>query len=191
MGLVRSIAFISTVVTSPDKACVSYNEFCANCIICSQRVSWGIFGDSSVTVAQWWRVQDFTNLVMRRFPVRFRPKKRQLRFTWIWANWPSSKGCKLLFPVMKANQIKTRCSICLVSKATLMQSQSAVLVPCHLCMFCTCTFDKTNLYWNRVNFRNACVSYISRARSRDRSQNGWTVLRYSVSGPWIWFCNQS
>ena len=68
------------------------------------RGSWGIFGDSSVTLAQWWRARDSTILVNRRSPVRFRPKTRQLRFTWIWANRPSSKGSKLLFPVIKANQ---------------------------------------------------------------------------------------
>jgi len=41
-------------------------------------------------------------------PVRFRPKTRHLRFTWIWAHRPSIKGSKLLFPVIKANQIKPR-----------------------------------------------------------------------------------
>jgi len=35
-------------------------------------------------------------------PVRFRPKTRQLRFTWMWAYTPSIKGSKLLFPVIKA-----------------------------------------------------------------------------------------
>jgi len=64
--------------------------------------SWGIFSDSSVTLAQWPRARDLTNLVIRRSQVRFRPKTRQLRFTWIWANRPSSKGSKLLFPVIKA-----------------------------------------------------------------------------------------
>ena len=39
-------------------------------------------------------------------PVRFRPKTRHLRFTWMWAHRPSIKGSKLLFPVIKANQIK-------------------------------------------------------------------------------------
>jgi len=67
------------------------------------RGSWGIFGDSSVTLAQWWRARDSTNLVIHRSPVRFRPKTRQLRFTCIWANRPWSKGSKLLFPVIKAN----------------------------------------------------------------------------------------
>jgi len=48
------------------------------------------------------------NLVISRSKVRFRPKtcQRQLRFTWIWANRPSSKGSKLLFPIIKAIQIK-------------------------------------------------------------------------------------
>ena len=68
-----------------------------------QRGSWGIFGDSSVTLAQLWRAWGLTNLVIRRSPVRFRPKTRQLRFTWIWANRPSSKGSKVLFPVIKAH----------------------------------------------------------------------------------------
>jgi len=34
-------------------------------------------------------------------PVRFRPKPRQLKSTRIWANRPSSKVSKLLFPVIK------------------------------------------------------------------------------------------
>jgi len=69
----------------------------------ANRGSWGIFGDSSVTLAQCWRARDLTNLVICRSPVRFRPKTRELRFTWNWANRPSSKGSKLLFPVIKAN----------------------------------------------------------------------------------------
>ena len=40
-------------------------------------------------------------------PVRFRPKTRHLKFTWIWAHRPSIKGSKLLFPVIKAIKIKT------------------------------------------------------------------------------------
>jgi len=44
--------------------------------------------------------------VVRRSPVRFRPKPRQLKSVWIWANRQSSKGSKLLFPVIKANKIK-------------------------------------------------------------------------------------
>jgi len=35
-------------------------------------------------------VRQLRNLVIRRSPLRFRPKKRPLRFTWIWANRPSS-----------------------------------------------------------------------------------------------------
>jgi len=35
-----------------------------------------------------------------------RLKPRQLKSVWIWANRPSSKGSKLLFPVIKANKIK-------------------------------------------------------------------------------------
>jgi len=73
------------------------------------RGSWGIFSDSSVTLAQWWRAQDSNFSVIRRSPVRFRPKTRQLRFTWIWANRPSSKNSKQLFPVIsKLNQRKRR-----------------------------------------------------------------------------------
>ena len=67
-----------------------------------KRGSSRIFGDSSITLAQWWRVRHLRHLVIRRSPVRFRPKIRQLRFTWIWVNRPSSKGSKLLFPVIKA-----------------------------------------------------------------------------------------
>jgi len=77
--------------------------------ICTKRGSWGIFGDSSVTLAQWWRARHLRNLVIRRSPVQLRPKTRQLRFTWIWASRPSSKGSKLLFPVIKAISIKCVC----------------------------------------------------------------------------------
>ena len=42
--------------------------------------------------------------VIRRSPVRFRPKTCQLKSIWIWANRPSSKGSKLLFSVIKANK---------------------------------------------------------------------------------------
>ena len=77
-----------------------------NTYICT-RGSWSIFGDSSVTLAQWQIARHLRNLVICRSPVRFRPKTRQLRFTWIWANRPSSKGSKLLFPVMKEIQIKS------------------------------------------------------------------------------------
>ena len=66
------------------------------------RGSLRIVGDSWVTLAPWRRAQHLRNLVIRRSPIRFRPKIRQLRFTWIWANRPSSKGSKLLFPVIKA-----------------------------------------------------------------------------------------
>ena len=45
--------------------------------------------------------------IIRRSPVRFLPNPRQLKSIWIWANRPSSKGSKLLFPEMKANKIKT------------------------------------------------------------------------------------
>jgi len=45
--------------------------------------------------------------VIRRSSFRFRPKTRQLKSGWIWANRPSSKGAGILFPVIKANQIKS------------------------------------------------------------------------------------
>jgi len=70
------------------------------------RGSWVIFGDSWVTLAQWWRARHLNPLAIRSSPVRFRPKTRQLRFTWIWANRPSSKSSKLLFAVIKAIWIK-------------------------------------------------------------------------------------
>jgi len=71
------------------------------------RESSGIFSDSSVPLAQWWRARDSTNVVIRRFKVQFRPKTCQLRFTWIWTNRPSRKGSKLVFPVKTANSMKT------------------------------------------------------------------------------------
>ena len=57
------------------------------------------------------RAQDLTNLVIRRSPIRFRPKPRELKSIGIWANRPSSMGSKLLFPVIKANKIKTWFSV--------------------------------------------------------------------------------
>jgi len=44
-------------------------------IHCYLRGSWGIFGDSSVILAQlqWWRARYLTNLVIRRIPFRFQP----------------------------------------------------------------------------------------------------------------------
>ena len=33
-----------------------------------QRGSWGIFGDSSVTLAQWWRARDLTNFAYPQVP---------------------------------------------------------------------------------------------------------------------------
>ena len=47
--------------------------------------------------------------VTRWSPVRFRPKPRQLKSMWIWANRLPSKGSKLLFPVIKAMKIKILC----------------------------------------------------------------------------------
>jgi len=44
--------------------------------------------------------------VICRSQVRFRPKTRQLKSLWIWANRPSSKGSKLWCPVIKADKIK-------------------------------------------------------------------------------------
>jgi len=46
-------------------------------IHCYLRGSWGIFGDSSVTLAQlqWWRARDSKFLVIRRSPFWFRPKQ--------------------------------------------------------------------------------------------------------------------
>jgi len=65
-----------------------------------------IFIDSFVTLAQWIRVRHLTEMwVIRRFPIRFWPKPRDLKSKWISANRPSSKGSKLFFPVIKANKI--------------------------------------------------------------------------------------
>ena len=52
---------------------------------------------------------DMRNLhdpVTQVYIVRYRPKTRHLRFSWIWAYRPSIKGSKLLFPVIKATKIK-------------------------------------------------------------------------------------
>jgi len=38
--------------------------------------------------------------------IRFRPPKQDLESIWIWDDRPSSKGLKLLLPVIKANKIK-------------------------------------------------------------------------------------
>jgi len=48
-------------------------------------------------------------------PVRFRPKTRHFRFTWIWAYRPSIKGSKLLFPVIKATKINVLVSRCIAA----------------------------------------------------------------------------
>jgi len=66
---------------------------------------WWIFSDSSVTLAHWIRARYLVETwVIRRFPVRFRPKPRELKSIWIWANRPSSKSSKLLFLVINANK---------------------------------------------------------------------------------------
>jgi len=59
--------------------------------------------DSYVALAQWRRARELTNLLIRRSQVRFRPKARQLRSTWIGVNRLSSKGSALLLPVIKEN----------------------------------------------------------------------------------------
>ena len=41
-----------------------------------KRGSWRIFGNSSVTFAQWWRARHLRNLIIRRSLVRFRPQTR-------------------------------------------------------------------------------------------------------------------
>ena len=70
--------------------------------------SWRIFGDASITIAQWRRARDLTNLGYRRSLVRFRPKLLQLKSIWTWANRPSSKDSKLLFPVITTIKSKSR-----------------------------------------------------------------------------------
>jgi len=70
--------------------------------------SWWIISDSFVPVAQWIRSRHLTEIwVIYRSWVRFRPKPRELKSIWIWVHRPSSKCSKLLFPVIKANQIKS------------------------------------------------------------------------------------
>jgi len=69
--------------------------------------SWRIFGDVSVTIAPWRRVRTWKFWAIHSSPVRFRPKPCHLKSLWIWANRPLSKGSKLLFPVTKANIIKS------------------------------------------------------------------------------------
>jgi len=60
--------------------------------------SWRIFGDKSVTIAQWRRARDLTNLDYPNVPGSI-PAKNSI---WISANRPSSKGSKPLFLVIKA-----------------------------------------------------------------------------------------
>ena len=68
-----------------------------------------IFGDTSVTSAQQIRAWHPTEIwVILRSPVQFLPKPRELKFVWIWADKPSSKGSELPFPVIKANRIKSQ-----------------------------------------------------------------------------------
>ena len=87
---------------SPRQVCVNRTLYRNYRFI---RSSCGNLGDSSVTLAQWWRARQLRNLVICRSPVRFQPKTHQLRFTWISANRPSSKGSKLLFLAIKALSI--------------------------------------------------------------------------------------
>jgi len=51
-------------------------------------------------------VQYLTEIwIIRRSPVWFRPKTREIESIWIWADRPSSKGSKLWFLIIKANKI--------------------------------------------------------------------------------------
>jgi len=50
------------------------------------RGSWRIFGDASVTIAQWRGSKQIW--FIRRSQVRFQPKPRRLKSMWIWANGP-------------------------------------------------------------------------------------------------------
>jgi len=60
--------------------------------------------NTSVTIAQWRRARDLTNWVIRRSPVSFQTKTRELKSIGIWANRHSGKGSKLLFPVVSGNK---------------------------------------------------------------------------------------
>ena len=86
------------------------HDFCASCVFSFLQ------GEERVLRDCRWFIRHLSSVVKSaglnessypQVPVRFRPKTRQLRFTWIWANRPSSKGFKLLFPIIKANQIKS------------------------------------------------------------------------------------
>ena len=43
----------------------------------------------------WEMLEMDLEMVIRRSQIQFRPKPRELKYTWIWANRPSSKGSKL------------------------------------------------------------------------------------------------
>jgi len=70
------------------------------------RGSWRIFSDASVTIVHWRRARDLRKLGHLQVPGSIPAETRQLNLIWIWANRPSSKGFKLLFPVKKANTNK-------------------------------------------------------------------------------------
>ena len=68
--------------------------------------SWMIFGyDHHSSVEKSAELENFG--IICSSPVRFRPKTRQLKSIWIWANRPSSKGSKITFPVIKAIEINS------------------------------------------------------------------------------------
>jgi len=84
-------------------------------IITRLRGSWRIFSDASVVIVQWRRARDLTKLghpqVPSSIPAETPSTQRQLKSIRIWENRLSSKGSKLLFPVINANTINCLCPL--------------------------------------------------------------------------------
>jgi len=74
--------------------------------------SWKIFGDESATLAQWRRARDWTNLDYPQVPGSILAENlSNKKWIWIWANKPSSKVSKILFPVIKSNKFNSESHI--------------------------------------------------------------------------------
>ena len=107
MALLHLCVCVREYVQKLHEAEVFKKEFS---LFLSLFLKWGskrIFGDSSVTVAQWWRARHLRNLVIRRSLVRFRPKSSLWSIARVTASH-SSPSVTLLF----SGVLKTQTSQC-------------------------------------------------------------------------------
>jgi len=155
-----------------------FNDITHNVI--SSWGSWRILGDGSVTIAQWRRAQDLKNWGIRRSPVRFRPKIRQLRSIWVWVNRPWSKGSKLLIPVIKAIEVKNRCRFFISQVIVIFNVVSYHLIQNTISLQKTFTFSCHKLLTNTVNSKQ-CHGVLTFADS-------FNMPNVTVAGGiWRWF----